>query len=234
MTTCSVSDCGQPVLARGYCQGHYKRWRDGRPVDVPLRRRIPGSLCEIDGCGRKHTARGLCRMHLGREAYGTAMDQPVRTLLKSNVDLAERLRTYAPERAPDECWEWTRALNKGYGVIAIGKSKMRGAHIVAWELATGQKLPSGMVVRHTCDNPPCTNPAHLVVGTHGDNVADRLEHGKPTKGEDHSQAKLTDGAIREIRRLRAAGIYQRVIAEQFGISQANVSLIVNNKGWSHL
>jgi hypothetical protein len=24
---CSISDCGKPVLARGWCQGHYVRWK---------------------------------------------------------------------------------------------------------------------------------------------------------------------------------------------------------------
>lgn len=127
------------------------------------------------------------------------------------------------------------AVNKGYGMISVGKSKLRGAHIVAWELATGQKLPTGQVIRHNCDNPPCTNPAHLLLGTHADNVNDRLEHGQPTKGADNSRAKLTDDQVSDIRSRYANGSWsQRRIAREFGVSQGLVSMIINRQVWSHL
>jgi hypothetical protein len=31
------------------------------------------------------------------------------------------------------------------------------------------------VVRHTCDNPACINPAHLVKGSQKENVSDMLQ-----------------------------------------------------------
>lgn len=161
------------------------------------------------------------------------MDQTAREVFETD-DLHERLRHYGPEGAPDECWLWTRALNKGYGMISVGDGKLRGAHIVAWELANNRKLPRGMVIRHACDNPPCTNPAHLLLGTHADNVNDRVEHGQPNKGVDNARSKLTDDDVRTIRRLRHSGLTQRAIAEQFGIGQANVSCIVTRQTWNHL
>lgn len=38
-----------------------------------------------------------------------------------------------------------------------------------------------LVARHTCDNPRCINPEHLVAGTRGDNNRDRAERGRSAK-----------------------------------------------------
>ena len=90
-------------------------------------------------------------MHDYRFKNGLPLDAPVQQRIQTN-DLAKRLRAYAPAGKPDECWKWTRAISaSGYGVMAVAKSKNRPAHVVAWELANGQEVPAGMVVRHTCD-----------------------------------------------------------------------------------
>lgn len=45
--TCSVEECDRPHTARGWCQGHYDRWRDNGdvhaevPLDRPVRARLP-------------------------------------------------------------------------------------------------------------------------------------------------------------------------------------------------
>lgn len=70
--------------------------------------------------------------------------------------------------------------------------RMIGAHRVAFEVATGIVPPSDMDVCHTCDNPPCCNPAHLFLGTHADNNADRHAKGRtvmPTNGPGFWRAK---------------------------------------------
>lgn len=191
-------------------------------------------ICNIPDCGRKHAGRGLCTTHFERKRQGVPLDRPVRSLIKAGVSPLERLRAYAPEGAPGDCWEWTMCRNKNYGMISVGGTKKRGAHIVAWEIANSRTLPDGMVIRHKCDNPPCTNPAHLELGEHADNVGDRVARGPSFKGEGNAMVKLTDDDVRTIRALCAKGMKQRVVAEQFGVKQANISCIVTRKTWAHI
>lgn len=105
---------------------------------------------------------------------------------------------------------------------------------MSWEFANGP-IPAGMKICHTCDNPPCVNPAHLFVGTDADNMADMARKGRAsknltkvyTRGNEHHNAKLTDEQVGELRReYEAGGTSQSRLAVKFGVSQALVSKIV--------
>lgn len=91
----------------------------------------------------------------------------------------------------DACWPWLASRNRaGYGLFSVGKRATRdrsNAHRVAWVFANGP-IPVGMWVLHKCDNPPCVNPAHLFLGTHEDNYADRHAKGRDSKGPSHGLA----------------------------------------------
>lgn len=78
----------------------------------------------------------------------------------------------------DECWPWLGGVNDGYGLAYIGDNKHKAAHRLAFELWWSVTLPSWLHVLHTCDNPPCCNPAHLWLGTNADNVRDRDAKGR--------------------------------------------------------
>lgn len=234
-SSCAVEVCDRDGKGgRGYCYGHYKRLLEGRPLNTPLKRLVKGGVpCSVPSCDKRANSHGLCPTHTRRREAGTDLDAPVRPYIETD-DLAERLRFYAPEGEPNECWEWTAARNKGYGVIAIEESKLRGAHIVAWEVASGRELPKGMIIRHTCDNPPCVNPAHLRLGTHGDNVDDKVGRERQSRGETHGMAKLNTAAVLEICARLSRGRSQQLIAQEFGVSQGTVSLIATGKGWAHV
>lgn len=138
-------------------------------------------------------------------------------------------------RNPDNgCWEWMGPRQKdGYGFLRA-EGNFWLAHRWAWTVANGP-IPSGLLVRHRCDNPPCCNPEHLLLGTDADNKRDSMERGRhkwPIKlGENHGAAKLTADKVRAI---RADSRPQRQIAAAYGIGQPHVSDIKTGKKWSHV
>lgn len=80
-----------------------------------------------------------------------------------------------------DCWvwvagKWSSNPKLGYGQFWKDGS-MHKAYRVAWELTHGP-IPPGAHVMHVCDNPPCVNPEHLVLGTHGANMADKKRKGR--------------------------------------------------------
>jgi hypothetical protein len=81
--------------------------------------------------------------------------------------------------APSGCWEWIGA--RVASRWPYGQFRAHGtlvlAHRYAYEEFVGA-IPAGMVVMHTCDNPPCVNPDHLAVGTQSDNLRDMARKGR--------------------------------------------------------
>jgi hypothetical protein len=78
------------------------------------------------------------------------------------------------------CVEYTGCADrKGYGLITINR-KLRRAPRFVWESLNGS-IPEGMVIMHTCDNPPCVNPEHLRCGTQKENIADMVAKGRRPK-----------------------------------------------------
>lgn len=144
---------------------------------------------------------------------------------------------------PDACWPWTAACYPDdYGMLGIrrpngGRTTMR-AHVMALILATGEDA-NGRFGLHSCDNPPCCNAAHLRWGTQKQNIADMdaRERGRRPihRGVSNPKAKLTEDEVRAIRaRYKAGGVTQQTLADQYGVSQFVVSLIVRRKSWAHV
>ncbi len=78
------------------------------------------------------------------------------------------------------CWLWTGSVcSKGYGRFVSARVRVAPllAHRVAYEHFIGP-IPERHYVCHRCDVPSCVNPAHLFVGTQGDNMRDSLRKGR--------------------------------------------------------
>jgi len=131
----------------------------------------------------------------------------------------------------DACWPWSGYVAaNGYGQ-AYNNGQSIKAHRRAFALANGW-LPKGrtkgsIIVRHTCDNRRCCNPAHLIVGTHRDNVRDmddRKRRNPPRlRGEANPAVKLGPGRRAMAWRMKAAGHSQVAIAEKLSVSQSSIS-----------
>jgi len=115
----------------------------------------------------------------------------------------------------------------GYGWNA--KLRMN-AHKAAWVAAHGP-VPPGMLVLHTCDNPPCVELSHLFLGTPKDNARDRNRKGRQARGERHGCAKLRP---RQVLRIRSAKGGYSMIASRFKVSVQTVCQIKKRQTWGHL
>lgn len=157
-------------------------------------------------------------------------------------------RFWSKVQKGDGCWIWTAAVNTyGYGMISI-KLRPRLAHRYSYELVNGP-IPPGLLACHTCDNHRCVRPDHIFLGSHADNSADMVRKGRSPKGDasgprvhrermrrgvDHSNAKLTEDQVREIRRGAAQGVPQTTLAARYGVGQMTISNILTGKTWTHV
>ena len=137
----------------------------------------------------------------------------------------------SPGQGPEgDCWGWLAStVSGGYGHFRVGGKNVR-AHRFSYELHHGP-IPEGKIVRHSCDNPPCPNPDHLLLGTDQDNADDRVRRGRSSKGEEHPDAKLTSKDVPIIRHdTRPTSL----IAADYGVSAGNIRRIKAGTRWRHI
>ncbi|MGE5609083.1 MAG: HNH endonuclease [Bacillota bacterium] len=130
----------------------------------------------------------------------------------------------------DACWNWTAATAKdGHGLIKVGGKKGRciQAHRVSFIMHGGD--PNTEVIRHSCDNPRCQNPAHLLPGTHADNVADRVSRGRSAVGERNGRSKLKVADIPVIRQMLREQHTVSSIARLYGVDNRVIRDIRDGK-----
>ena len=117
------------------------------------------------------------------------------------------------------CWEWSGTHNGyGYGIFLMPGEKPVRAHRYSYEFYVGP-IPEGMVIMHTCDNPPCVNPAHLRVGTKAENNADAARKNRTNKGAKHWNCRLSDDDIAAI---RASDEPKAALAKRYGVDYSHI------------
>lgn len=143
--------------------------------------------------------------------------------------------------AGTQCWLWKggRFKNGDYGQFReYRRHNPTRAHVFAWRLWRGP-IPVGLWVLHKCDNPPCVNPSHLFLGDNTANMRDCAAKGRNgitrhpeiVRGTRNGMAKLTDGAVRAIRKSTSK---LRIAAKRYGVSESTISLIRLGKIWRHV
>lgn len=150
--------------------------------------------------------------------------------------IADAVAEHVTPGGQDECWNWQGNVNnQGYGTFGF-RQKAVAAHRAAYEVANGP-IPNGLCVCHSCDNRKCCNPAHLWLGTVADNNVDKVKKGRsyiPPLGIDHPNAKLTNEGVAEMRRLFAAGVGVKALAQRFGVHHKTVRYVLDRKTWRHV
>jgi hypothetical protein len=148
--------------------------------------------------------------------------------------LAPRFWAKVLVKEPDECWEWQAGKTAfGYGRMGVAGHRLMLAHRISWELANGPILDD-LKVLHRCDNPPCVNPAHLFLGTTGDNNRDCDAKGRrERRGSHNGRAILDEDLVERIRWEHYRGQTQAALARKYGVGRIVISAVVLGRTWTH-
>lgn len=163
--------------------------------------------------------------------------------MKYTKEIKERFWAKVNKEVDTDCWEWSAAKSTfGYGRFKV-KGKLESPHRISYELSYG-KIPKGLFVCHTCDNPSCVNPDHLFSGTRSDNMKDCASKGrlpicnvntrKQVRGEGSKQSSLTEKDVLDIRRRLAEGEKGSDLAREYKIWKTSISCIKHRKTWKHI
>jgi hypothetical protein len=135
-------------------------------------------------------------------------------------------RFWSKVEKTDTCWNWIGCKNKdGYGAFRL-QGRTWGVHRLMWTHLYGT-IDKGLDVRHKCTG-KCVNPEHLQLGTHQDNIDDKIRDGTVAKGEKHGLAKLTRQYVDEI---RASTASCRELGRNYGVCESTIYHIKNGKTW---
>jgi len=133
------------------------------------------------------------------------------------------------------CWNWNGLVDKkGYAILTSSyKYGTHRAYRASYMLYKGL-IPKELIVRHLCNNPICTNPDHLAIGTYKDNTADMIKANRQCIGANHFYAKLTDEKVKDIKIKLKNGITGTILAKEYGVSNTTIYDIKNKKFWKHI
>lgn len=134
--------------------------------------------------------------------------------------------TYVDVKGPNECWLWkgTR-LPTGYGTYLKNENRKIysiRAHRAAWMLTYDTPVPPTLFCCHSCDNPPCANPAHIFLGTARHNFHDALRKGRAKKVVGRGSFFTLEQKIEIVREV-VEGKTLKEVAQKYGSKKATIS-----------
>lgn len=186
-----------------------------------------GIVCAVDDCSNTAICKGFCSPHYARwYRYGDAEYVP-----KSETRaFIEQAICYKDE----DCLFWPFPFKWPRHVyIRINEKQIPVTRYIC-EKVHGNPPTLKHEAAHSCGmgHLVCVNPKHLRWATRTENQADRLIHGTHNRGEKCGAAKLTEGDVREIRKMLNNGIDYKDIAESFSVNRATIHHIWRGTTWA--
>lgn len=74
------------------------------------------------------------------------------------------------KKSQSPCWIWTAANVNGYGAFGYLGVNWRAHRFSYWLVNGAEKLDKNESMHHTCENPPCVNPRHVIPMSNAQNT----------------------------------------------------------------
>jgi len=140
------------------------------------------------------------------------------------------------KRGENECWPWLagKKVDKEYGGFYFRQiNNTIASHKIAFIIAHNfdfEDIPDSIIIRHSCNNPPCVNPLHLKMGTCKDNSQDMVNSGNSLKGSKNPKyIHISKDTINEMRKKYSKKIGIRQISKEYNVSYGYAYNIVKNR-----
>jgi HNH endonuclease len=102
----------------------------------------------------------------GKNYYKKAL--PLSKIILTEKDITRFYRYIEKLEKPDGCWNWIGYTFRGYGLMSC-QGAPRFVHRLAYIIKHGS-IDDNLEISHTCGNPRCVNPGHLLLTTHKENM----------------------------------------------------------------
>lgn len=189
-------------------------------------------ICSIPDCGRPLLYKGWCTKHYARAQRRNG--DPLAQIPGGPGTAVAYFREHRYDQV-EGCKIWPLGLTTaGYAQIRIDRISSY-VHVLACTDRWGPAPFPNMDAAHgPCHNRACWNGGHLSWKTRKDNLADMERDGTARKGEKASMAKLTAEDVLAIRARATGTSSYPVLADEYGVSRHNISMIVRRTRWTHI